>query len=181
MRMTLVVLTAATAPALAQEAASPSHLYLGATFGQAHWRPGCLNSASCDDTDRALRVLAGYQINRTFAVEGGFHNLGKARDSAAAIKASAWEALLVAGWPFTNTLSVYGKLGAYRAKAEGSGTLLPNKETNYNVTWGFGLQADISRNVSLRGEWQAYPSLAGGSLGPHSDVNVLSAGVLWRF
>jgi opacity protein-like surface antigen len=181
-RMALVVLAGATAPALAQESApNPNHVYVGTTFGQAHWRSGCPNSATCDDTDRALRVLAGYQINRTLSVEGAYHNLGKATGSSADIKANAWEALLVAQWPFANALSGYGKLGAYRGNAKGDGTLSSAKETNYNLTYGFGLQVDVSRNVSLRGEWQAYPSLGGSSLGTKTDVDVISAGVLWRF
>ena len=108
----------ASAPAPAQEAASP--FYIGATFGASHWRPGCPNSALCDDTDRALRVLAGYRINRFLAAEVGFHNLGNISGGGARIKANAWEAVLVASWPLANAFSVYGKLGAYRGNAKGS-------------------------------------------------------------
>lgn len=177
----LVAGLAMTQSALAQETTTANHLYVGATFGQAHWRAGCPGSATCDDTNRALRVLAGYDINRNFSAEIGFHNLGEATGGTASIKANAWEALLVGRWPFARAFSGYGKLGAYRGNAKGSGTLMNAKDTNYNVTYGLGLQLDVSRNVSLRGEWQAYPSLGGGSLGTHSDVNVVSAGVLWHF
>ena len=168
-------------PAFAQSTDDESRVYAGVTFGQAHWRPGCANGAACDDTDRALRVLAGYQINRILAAEIGFHNLGKAAAPGASIKANAWEAVLVAGWPVASALSVYGKLGIYRGSAEGSGMLIPNKETNYNGTFGVGVQYEVNRNVALRGEWQAYSRLAGGTLGPRSDVDVVSAGALWRF
>jgi OOP family OmpA-OmpF porin len=160
---------------------SPNHVYAGATFGQAHWRSGCLStSPSCDDTDRALRVFGGYQINRILAAEIGFHNLGKATGSTAAIKGNAWEALAVAAWPITGGLSAYGKLGIFRGNVEGSGALLPNKETNYGPTFGIGAQLDVSRNVALRGEWQSYPKLGGSTL-PKTDINVMSAGALWRF
>jgi OOP family OmpA-OmpF porin len=176
-----IAAAALAAPALALAQESTSHVYVGATFGQDHWRPGCASGADCDDTDRALRVLAGYQINKMFAAEVGYHNLGKATSSTASVKAYAWEALAVAAWPVMGALSVYGKLGIYRGKAEGGGALVPNKETNYNGTWGFGAQFDATRNVALRAEYQRYPSLAGGSLGPDSDVNVISAGAIWRF
>ena len=166
------------APALAQERGSP--FYAGATFGQAQWRPGCPDGGSCDDTDWALRVLAGYTINRNFAAEIGYHNLGKAT-GAASIKANAWEALIVASWPVTAALSAYGKLGVYRGNAEGSGAALGAKETNYGGTWGFGAQFELTPRLALRGEWQSYVSLAGGNLGQRSDVNVLSVGALWRF
>src|SRR3954467_3150018 len=35
-------------PAVAAQEANP--FYIGATFGQAQWRPGCPDSVSCDDT-----------------------------------------------------------------------------------------------------------------------------------
>jgi len=166
-------------PGFAQE--SVSHVYAGATFGQAHWRAGCLaSSPSCDDTDRALRVFGGYQINRILAAEVGYHNLGKATGSTASVKGNAWEALVVAAWPITGGLSAYGKLGGFRGNIEGSGALLPNKETNYGPTFGFGAQLDVSRNLALRGEWQSYPKLGGSTL-PKTDINVISAGALWRF
>jgi hypothetical protein len=168
-------------PVFAQSTDAETPVYAGLSFGQAHWRPGCANGAACDDTDRALRVFAGYQINRIFAAEVGFHNLGKAAAPGANIKANAWEALLLAGWPIASAFSVYGKAGVYRGSAEGSGTLLAKKETNYNGTYGVGLQYEVNRNVALRGEWQAYSRLAGGTLGPRSDVEVFSAGALWRF
>ena len=160
---------------------SPNHVYVGATFGQAHWRSGCLGtSPSCDDNDRALRVFGGYQVNRILSAEVGFHNLGKATGSSAAVKGNAWEALGVAAWPITGGLSAYGKLGIFRGNVEGSGALLSNKETNYGPTFGFGAQFDVSRNLALRGEWQSYPKLGGSTL-PKTDINVMSAGALWRF
>jgi len=168
----------AALPAAAQERAGGP--YIGATFGQAQWRPGCADAASCDDTDWALRVLAGYTLTHIFAAEVGYHNLGKAT-GAATIKANAWEALIVASWPATAAVSLYGKLGAYRGNAEGSGAALGARETNYGGTWGFGAQFELTRSLALRGEWQSYVSLAGGTLGQRSDVNVLSAGALWRF
>jgi opacity protein-like surface antigen len=75
---------------------------------------------------------------------------------------------------------VYGKLGIFRGKAEGSGALLANKETNYGPTFGVGAQIDLSRNLALRADWQSYPKLGGSTL-PKTDVNVMSAGALWRF
>jgi hypothetical protein len=82
-------------PGLAQE--SVSHIYAGAMLGQAHWRSGCLaSSPSCDDSDTALRVFGGYQINRILSAEVGFHNLSKAVGTTATVKCTAWEAVGVA-------------------------------------------------------------------------------------
>ena len=156
-------------------------IYIGGTFGQSHWRPGCPSSAACSDTDRTVGVFAGYQFNRMFGAEVGFRNLGQISGSGATIKAIAWEAAVVASWPVTGGLSAYGRLGGYRGNAKGGGTLIPAKETNYSITYGLGAQLEITPNISLRGEWQAYPNIAGGTLGPRSDVNVMSVGAAWRF
>ena len=43
-----------------------------------------------------------------------------------------------------------------------------------------GAQIDLNRNVALRADWQSYPSMGGSTL-PKTDVNLISAGALWRF
>jgi OmpA-OmpF porin, OOP family len=170
----------AAAPAHAQESAPTNNFYAGLTFGQAHWRPGCLNGATCDDTNTALRVFAGFQLNRIFSVEAGYHNLGKASSPSSSVKGHAWEAVGLAFWPLAGALSVYGKLGVFRTKIEGSGSLVTSHETNYGPTFGVGTQYELNRNLALRGEWQSYPGV-GGSTVPKSDINVISLGALWRF
>jgi opacity protein-like surface antigen len=165
-------------PALAQE--TVTHVYVGGMFGQAHWRSPCSGQTTCDDTDRALRVFGGYQINNILSAEIAYNNLGKATGNTATVKGNAWEATGVAVWPLFSAVSVYGKLGIFRGNMEGSGALLPNKETNYGPTFGVGAQADLSRNFALRADWQSYPKLGGSTL-PKTDVNVMSAGALWRF
>lgn len=181
---------AAAIPAHAQAPAQESEavpIYIGATYGVAQWSPGCPATASgCEDTDRALRVLAGYRFNNTWSAEVAYSNLGiiRFRDSTgadAAIKGRAWEAVAIAAFPITSALSLYGKLGGYRGGAKGSGPLTANKETNYGGTWGFGARADVTRNFGLRAEWQSYSSFPGGTLGPRSDVNVASFGATWQF
>jgi OOP family OmpA-OmpF porin len=171
----------AAVPAQAQdkdkESTASNNFYAGLTFGQAHWRSGCLSTATtCDDTDRALKVFAGFQLNRILSVEAGFHNLGKATSPGNSIKGHAWEAVGLAAWPIAGALSVYGKLGVFRAKIEG----VPNHETNFGPTFGLGAQFELNRNLALRGEWQSYPGVGGSTL-PKSDINVMSLGALWRF
>lgn len=83
-------------PAAAQ--VSMSSVYVGATVGQAEYKDACQGIApgvSCDEKDTAWRVLAGYQINRHFAAEIAYHNLGETKASAggasAAIGVKAFE------------------------------------------------------------------------------------------
>lgn len=177
----IAALLAGAAPAAAQTpAASEQHVYAGATFGSSHWRPGCASGVSCDDSGRSLGVFGGYQINRTLAAEVGFRNLGEASGGGASVKAHAWEAVGKAAWPVAGALSVYGKLGIFRSKAEGLGSLVPNKETNYGPTYGIGAQMELTPNAALRAEWQSYSGVGGSTL-PKGDINVFAAGALWRF
>jgi len=115
-----------------------------------------------------VRILGGYQINRNFAAELGYHDLGKMKATAPGasldIKASAWELVGIGAWPVANQFSVYGKLGFYQGEVKagasltgvGSGSI---KETNTDLTYGLGVQYDVSREFGIRGEWQRYGKL----------------------
>ena len=171
------------APALAQDSPAStiaSHIYVGANAGQAHWRSICPSGASCDDTNGTLGVFGGYQINRMFSAELGFRNYGEAKSPGATVKGKGWEITGLAAWPIVGALSVYGRLGMYRSVLKGDGALTGAKETSTGPTYGLGLQLELSKNVALRGEWQAYSSMGGSAL-PKGDLNALTVGALWQF
>ena len=167
------------APASAQESVA-SHLYVGATAGQGHWRSMCQNAPTCDDTNTTLSVFAGYRINPIFSAEVAFRNYGMVHASTASVRGKGWEIDGLASWPLIEQLSIFGKLGIKRAVVKGDGTLSGTSETNYGPTYGLGLQFEINKNISLRGEWQAYPGIGGSSL-PKGDLDTLSVGALWHF
>jgi OOP family OmpA-OmpF porin len=154
-----------------------SSAYIGGDIGQAKYRDGCNLTANCDDNDTTWGLFAGYQFNRNFAAEAGYHDLGSIRAPGAGIDGRAIEFVGVGSLPLTNTFSAYAKLGAYRGELKG----LNRSEENTDVTYGLGLQYDLTRNVGLRGEWQRYPKMGGGSFGAETDVDVLRVGALWRF
>lgn len=177
-RISLALLSAAalalSLPAAAQM--SMSSIYVGGAFGQSSFKDACNGIASCDDSDTTWGVFGGYQFNRNFAAELGYHDLGSASAPGASYDATAWELVGVAAWPFSEQFSVYGKLGGFRGEVKSSG----DKDTNTDLTYGVGLQYDLNRNLGLRGEWQRYSSMGGGSL-VESDVDALRLAALWRF
>jgi OOP family OmpA-OmpF porin len=173
------VVLAIAAFAFAGSAAAQLNLssaYIGGTIGQTELKDACSGVGDCDEKDTAWRILGGYQFNRYFAAEIGYHNLGEASAPGATLEATAWELVAVGAYPIVNQLSVYGKLGVYRGELEGPGA----EETNTDLTYGVGLQYDFLRNVGLRGEWQRYSKMGGGAL-VETDVDVLSVGVVYRF
>ena len=170
---------AVCAPAMAQESVA-SHIYLGLTAGQGHWRSMCQNATTCDDTNTTLSVLGGYRINKMFSTEIAFRNYGMVHATTASIKGKGWEVDGLASWPILDNLSIFGKLGIFRGVVKGDGTLSGAKESNYGPTYGVGLQLAVSKNIALRGEWQAYSGLGGSTL-PKGDLDTMSVGALWQF
>lgn len=140
--------------------------YVGANVGQSKLKNGC---AGCDDKDTAWRFLGGYQLNRNFAAELGYTHLGEFGGT----KVNALELVGVGLFPINNQFGIYGKLGGHHSEAKDGGS-----ESGNGLTYGAGLQFDLSPNLGLRGEWQRYDKLAG-----ISDLksDVLSLGAIWRF
>jgi len=152
--------------------------YAGISIGQSDAKDFCSGVPNCDSKDTAFRILGGYQINRNFAAEIGYHDFGKAASVPTGdLKGNALELVGVGSWPIANQFSIYGKLGLFRGEVKGFG----EKETNTDVTYGAGVQYDVARNIGVRGEWQRYTKLGGGIFGVKSDVDVLSIGAIYRF
>ena len=158
-----------------------SNLFVGLGYGQAKWRPGCPGTEpNCDDTNPAFHVFAGYQFTRVLAAEIAFTNYGKAGGPTVEVKGRGWEASAIARWPVFGSVSVLGRLGAYRGVLKGGGPFANKTESNYGFTYGFGAQLDLTQNLGLRGEWQTFPGL-GGSTITDNDLKVVSVSALWRF
>lgn len=167
---------AAALPAAAQDRSGSrlSSVYVGGDIGQSKFKDACNGFSSCDDTDTAWGLFAGYQFNRNLGAEIGYHDLGNVSTSSGDISAKAWEIDAVGTLPLANQFSAYGKLGGYHGRFNGAG--LDNKSDDW--TWGAGVQWDLTRNVGLRGEFQQYRNF-GANDGP--NANVVRVGALYRF
>ena len=163
---------------------SLSSAYIGASLGQSDADYDC-EGATCDLKDNAWRIFGGFQLNRTFSAELGYANLGEASfdfgggDTAVA-EASAFDLSAIAAIP-VGPVSIYGRLGLYRADIEVREALFgTSEETSTGLLWGLGVLFDINKNLGIRGEWKQYNSMDVGG-GEDVDVSVISVGVLWRF
>ena len=154
----------------------PGAWYIGGTLGQSEFKDACQGLTSCDKKDTAWRILGGYQINRNFAAEIGYHDLGEASAAVGSTEGKAWELVGVGAVPLANQFSLYGKLGFYRGELKS----LSRKETNNDFTYGVGLQYDFTKAAGVRGEWQRYNKMGGGAV-RETDVDVLSVGLVYRF
>jgi len=190
MLRTIAIAAAAllAAPAFAQERG----FYAGGHFGQASYANTCDelggSGVTCDDSDTGWRILGGYQMNRHFALELAYTDLGEVSASGpggtASAEASAFEVVAVGTLPLADRFALYGKAGFYRGDVDArADTVLVSgsaSESNTDLTFGAGVRFDFSERAAVRLEWQRYPDMGGDDTG-EDDVDLLSVGIIFRF
>jgi OmpA-OmpF porin, OOP family len=185
-----LVAAAAAAPAVAQQ----KGLYVGGSLGLAQYNTTCENQpVPCDDTDAGFRIFGGYQFSRWVGIEAAYVDMGK-------VKAEGVDAVLgpvsseaepygfdvtaVVSWPILDWMSLIGRLGAHRMRAEGETTVggvtspRPAK-TSSGFTYGVGAEFRVA-GLGIRAEFQRYDAV-GHPVSGEDDIIFYSAGVLWRF
>lgn len=159
---------AMSAGALAQQA--ETGWYAGGSIGQSDLGP---------DTATSFKITGGYQINRNFGVELSYADLGDVDVPtlpgfpAANVGATAFELVAVGKFPVANQFSIYGLAGFARIESEASMFGVSVSDTSMELTYGFGVQYDFSRQVGLRAQWQTYDA--------DVEADVMSVGVVVRF
>jgi len=143
-----------------------------------------------DLSGTAYKLFAGYKVNKNFAVEGGYTDLGKGSLSVtttgpvasgvASFEATVWEVNAVGILPINENFSVFGKLGYHWDDAKTTGTgIFGNKDySGDDFKFGVGAEYNINKNVGLRLEFERYSKIAS-SVG--TDVDVASLGMAYKF
>jgi len=147
---------AVSAGAYAQQPATTG-FYIGAEVGNTD-----LDGA---DDDIGFKLLGGYQFHRNIAAELGY---GMLYDKGGA-EVTAIELVAVGMFPIANQFSIIGKLGFANVDVEVAGA----SDDKTELTWGLGVQYDLSRNLGLRALWQRYET--------DNSVDFLAVGVTWKF
>lgn len=164
---------------------------------------GFVFSIDKDERDTAYKLQAGYRIHRNFAVEGGYVNLGKFNATASLLdpersslrsdfKADGWNLVAVGILPLIQDFAVYGKAGTIYATSTStqrfSGNLFPapgsnltHKHSEFDWTYGLGLQYDVNKNVAVRGEWERFDRLRSSTTGSDHDTDTYSIGLIYKF
>jgi OmpA-OmpF porin, OOP family len=158
-------------------------------------RAGLGGVTSIDDNDRdtGFKLFAGWQLNRNFAVEGGYFRLGEFGYTAhtgfgsqvGSAKFQGGNIDAVGILPFTEKFSALGRVGLTYTQTKDSfsgvgitGDASPSKsEGNYKV--GLGLQYAFTPALSLRGEWERYR--VNDAVGNNGNVDMLTVGLVYRF
>lgn len=159
---------------------------------------GGFTSSSIVDDNRSTgyKIFGGYQINRNFAVEGGYFDLGKFGYTATTVPAGTLNGNiklrglnldLVGILPLTDKFSAFGRAGLNYAQARdsfsGTGAVRvsnpnPSKnDTNYKV--GLGLQYAFTESLALRAEAERYR--VNDAIGNRGHIDLISVGLIYRF
>lgn len=159
------------------------------------------SSLSKDESATVWGLAVGYDINRHWALEGGYANNGKftARRTSTAGTVGTFggqskgDAIYFAGigkLPLQNNFYLFGKLGlaATNAKThlDTTGAVpLPNgvsetKKSEANLLWGLGAGYNFTRNVSVRFDYTQIHDVGDRSTG-EGDVNTFTVGLRYHF
>jgi len=197
-------------PAVAADSGwADSGWYVGAGIGQSRAKidderitagllgAGLTTTSMTDDKhDTAYKIFGGYKVNRNFAVEGGYFNLGQfgfqsttspTGTFAGKIKLQGLNIDAVGIVPLAEKFSAFGRLGLQYAQAKdqfaatGAATASdPNpSKSAANYKAGLGVQYDFTEHLGMRGEWEVYR--INDAVGNRGDVNVLSVGLVYLF
>jgi OOP family OmpA-OmpF porin len=143
-----------SAGAFAQPAV-PS-FYVGGEVGQSDVGP---------EDDIGFKILGGYQFHRNIAAEIGYGMMFDKSD----VEVTALEFVAVGTFPIANQFSLLGKLGLANVEVDAFG--LSDDKTE--LTWGIGVQFDVSRNLGVRALWQRYET--------DEELDWIAIGAVWRF
>lgn len=154
-------------------------------------------NSTLDKNDTGYKIQIGYQFNQNFTVEGGYVDLGKAKysasytggNAAADAKASGINIAAIGILPINESFSVFGKLGLINAKVEisasatgpggsASGTA---SATKWKPNFGIGGTYNINKQVGIRAEIERFSKLGDSDNTGESNVDMLSAGVMYKF
>jgi OOP family OmpA-OmpF porin len=153
-------------------------------------------SITDDNRDTGYKLFGGYKINRNFAVEGGYFDLGRFGFTATTVPPGTLNGTIklkglnldaVGILPFSEKFSAFGRVGMNYAQAKDSftGTGLVNvsnpnpskREANYK--FGAGLQYDFTQSLGMRLEAERYR--INDAVSNKGDVDLFSVGLVYRF
>jgi OmpA-OmpF porin, OOP family len=163
----LVLSTLLASPAFAEG------FYIGADAGNSK-ASASENNISFSGNDTTFGIHAGYKFSPYLSAEIGYRDHGSAKDTVVFIKvpvnvnvsAKSVTASVLASYPFTESFSVYGRLGVASIKATyeasaSSGYTYTDDSTGTKAMFGIGAQYAFNKNISLRSEYTQYAEIEG--------------------
>lgn len=198
---------------LVASATAAAQTYVGASLGQSStsfksgdYALGLPNVAeSQDKTDGAGKLFAGYAFNRTWAVEGGYADLGKPAvkytgigplagvSGQAEVRESAWFVAGKGTLALTDAFNVFGKLGVTWNKAKlnassnnaafnaAAGLPLSASKSSTDALVGLGVGYNLGKQTELRFEYEDFGKFGDQNQTGRTRATLWSLGLAYRF
>lgn len=157
-----------------------------------------------DKSDTGFKLQVGYQINDNFAIEGGYVDLGEyslkgslagdvnGDDFEGVYKAKAKSTAInldgVFILPLGSDWSLFAKVGVVRAETKqslslyvaGEGGSDSSKKTRTTGHYGLGGAYNLTKDVSVRLEWERFNQLGSDDLMGKANVDLFSLGIAYH-
>ena len=157
---------------LASSAYAAEDFYVGARVGQATSTATGLTKS----IDGTLGIMGGYRVNKNFAVEANFDDLGRVYSGAASAKTNVYGLSALGSVAVAERCDVFGKLGYSSVLMSPSAGISHRKN---DFSYGLGAQYNLNREVGIRAGWDRYA--VGNSAGATSAENVYTVGGIYKF
>lgn len=158
-------------------------------------RSGFTSNTLIDSHDTAWKLYGGYQFNENFAVEAGYHDLGRFRGTAvvsapvASTPGGNWVAYAgslsaVGTYPVFNRFSIIGKAGLAVTRLKVDLPLPASftpSATRVQPLLGLGVKFDFNKQFGLRGEFERFNNVGDGNRTGQTPINVWSVSAQYRF
>lgn len=138
--------------------------YIGGSVGSASLNED-FDGFDVDTDSTAFRLIAGWQFNEHFSLEGGYHNFGtfeQALDSGGErvnirLKADGFTVGATAALPLGQKFAIYGRAGSFfwDGDADINGVSQAKPEDT-NLYFGAGVKYKLSDRVALVCDWTRF-------------------------
>ena len=199
--------TVASSWVIAQD--STTGPYIGANLGttRAQFNNDSINSTLAgqgftvtsrteDNSSTGYKLFGGYQLNRNFAVEGGYFDLGRFNYAvnttplgsfSSDMRVRGLNLDLVGILPLSEQFSVFGRAGAAYAQSRANFTrtgalplnTAPSSRNETNLKLGLGMQYAFTEALALRAELERYR--ISDPVRNRGHIDMASIGLVYRF
>ena len=195
MKKTAIAIAVALAgfATVAQAAPKDNTWYAGGKLGwsQFHdtgWYNSNLNNnGPTHESQLGAGAFGGYQVNPYLGFEMGYDWLGrmpyKGDNVNGAFKAQGVQLTAKLGYPITDDLDIYTRLGGMVWRADSSNSIAgDNHDTGVSPVFAGGVEWAMTRDIATRLEYQWVNNIGdAGTVGVRPDNGMLSVGVSYRF
>ena len=133
--------------------------HAGLSLGRSELDITCPAGTSCDDTEQAFRAFVGGRFNNIIGGEIAYIKFGDFTRGGGETDVEGVDLALMAGIPFGNNWSIFGKLGGIYSQVDVTGTapgLATGGENGWGPRAGVGLQMGLTENWAIRADYDRY-------------------------